>query len=258
MSDAEEENAYDPRWEAPYRGESRGWLRDLLWPPTSYLLAQLSVPLILLVFFVLNRTTIHGRGRVPKRANTLFLSNHQSMIDSFLITFSAVFPWELARPSLLPWHPAAQENFFKNAFFSWLFTQLKCIPVRPGRRDLKAIHRSIRALRDGTMILFPEGTRSRDGSIGGGRPGAGLVALGTGASVVPVTLVGMDDVLPIGAKWPRIGKRVVVYFGRPIAYDDLARGPRSREAAQAIVDRVMARLRFQRRVIERLERRAAD
>lgn len=255
MPPAEEENAYDPEWQAPYRGESRGWLRDLLWRPTSWFLAQLSVPLILLVFFILNRTVIYGRGRVPKETNTLFLSNHQSMIDSFLITFGAVFPRELVRPSLLPWHPAAQENFFRNPFLSWLFTQLKCIPVRPGRRDLKAIHRSIRALRDSTMILFPEGTRTRDGSIGEGRPGAGLVALGTGARLVPVTLVGMDRVLPIGAKWPRTGNRVVVYFGRPVPYGDLASGPRSREAAQAIVDRVMARIRFQRRVIERLERR---
>lgn len=256
MTETEEDTGYDPQWEAPYRGESRGWLRDLLWPPTSWFFAQLSVPFILLVFFVLNRTVIYGRSRVPRETNTLFLSNHQSMIDSFLITFGAVFPWELVRPSLLPWHPAAQENFFKNAFFAWLFTQLKCIPVRPGRRDLRAIHRSIRALRGGTMILFPEGTRTRDGSIGRGRAGAGLVALGTGANVVPVTLVGMDEVLPIGARWPRMGKRVSVYFGRPVPYGDLADGPRSREAAQAIVDRVMDRIRFQRRVVRRLEGRA--
>ncbi len=249
------ESGYEPQWEPPYRGESRGRLRDLLWPWMSYLLAQLSVPLILLIFFVFNRTTIYGRSRVPKETNTLFLSNHQSMIDSFLITFAAVFPWELVRPSLLPWHPAAQENFFRNPLFAWLFTQLKCIPVRPGRRDLKAIHRSIRALRNGTMILFPEGTRSRDGSIGRGRPGAGLVALGTSAHLVPVTLKGMDEVLPIGARWPRVGKKVVVYLGRPVPYDDLAGGARSRDEAQAIVDRVMGRIGFQRRVIERLEGR---
>jgi 1-acyl-sn-glycerol-3-phosphate acyltransferase len=172
-----------------------------------------------------------------------------------LLVFTAFVPREIIQPSLLPWHPAAEENFFRNRFYAWVFTMLKCIPVRPGRRDLKAINRSTRALEEGTMILFPEGTRSRDGSIGRVRPGAGLVLLGTGATVIPVTITGMDRVLPIGALIPRVGNRVSVYFGRPIDYSDLADQPRSRETAQRVVDRVMDRVRFQRRVIERLERR---
>lgn len=249
------EDEASSRLERVYRGEAGGWLSRALWPFTSYLLANLAVPFILLIWFVLNRTRVYGRHRVPRETNTLLLANHQSMIDSFLLTFTAFFPHELVRPALLPWHAAAAENFFRNRFAAWLFTQLKCIPVRPGRRDLKTIHRSVRALRHGTMILFPEGTRSRDGTIGAGRPGAGLAILGTRPHVIPVTLVGMDDVLPVGALFPRIGKRVAVYFGKPLDYSDLIAGPRSREMAQAIVDRVMERIRFQRRVVERLERR---
>lgn len=253
-SESEAEGA-SSRLERVYRGEAGGRLSRALWPLTSYLFANLSVPLILLLWFILNRTRVYGRHRVPQETNTLLLANHQSMIDSFLLTFAAFFPHELVRPALLPWHAAATENFFRNRFAAWLFTQLKCIPVRPGRRDLKTIHRSVRALRHGTMILFPEGTRSRDGTIGAGRPGAGLAILGTRPRVIPVTLVGMDEVLPVGAVWPRIGKRVAVYFGKPVDYSDLIEGPRSREAAQAIVDRVMERIRFQKRVVERLERR---
>lgn len=187
--------------------------------------------------------------------NTLLLSNHQSMIDSFLLVFAAFVPREIVQPSLLPWHPAAEENFFRNRVIAWVFTMLKCIPVRRGRPDLKAINRSIRALQEGTMILFPEGTRTRDGSVGRARPGAGLLLLETGASVVPVTITGMDRVLPIGAFFPRFGHRVSVYFGRPIDYADLAGEPRSRETAQRLVDRVMDRIRFQQRVIERMAAR---
>jgi 1-acyl-sn-glycerol-3-phosphate acyltransferase len=221
----------------------------------QWLAAQTTVPFILFVLFFLNRTRVYGRYRVPREMGTLLLSNHQSMVDSFLLVFTAYFPAEMFRPSLLPWHPAAEENFFRTKSLAWVFTQLKCIPVRAGRRDLKAITRSMRALEDSNLILFPEGTRTRDGSIGKARAGAGVVLLGTGARVIPVTIIGMDQVLPIGAKLPRIGKRVSVYYGKPVAYDDLAALEHTRETAQLVVNRVMARIRFQQRVVERIERR---
>ncbi len=255
MSDGEHRTRAAAR-PGPYRGERRGWLGNALGPVIGYLITNVVVaPFVLLFFWVLNRTTVYGRRRIPNERNTLLLANHQSMIDSFPIGYSAFYPQDIVKPFLIPWNPAAQENFFRNRFLAWWFHMLKCIPVRPGRRDMKAIYRSIRALQDSTMILFPEGTRSRDGTIGRGRPGAGLVILGTGATVVPVTIDGMERVLPIGSRMPRIGKRVSVYFGKPIHYADLAEGPRSRETAQRIVDRAMARIRFQRRVIARLEGR---
>ena len=104
------------------------------------------------------------------------------------------------------------------------------------------------------MVLFPEGTRSRDGSIGRGRAGAGMVISETHPNVVPVTIEGMDRVLPIGARFPRIGQRISIYFGRPICFADLEGAPSNRENAQIIVDRVMDRVRFQRRVLDRMQR----
>ena len=243
-----------PRDHQPYRGEYEGWLTNLLWPIITWVITNIILaPVVILFLWVLNRTRVYGRSRLPHAPNTLLLSNHQSMIDSFLVGYAAFFPYDMIKTYLVPWNPAAQENFFRNRFFSWVFHHLKCIPVRPGRRDLKAITRSVRALRDSTMILFPSGTRSRDGSIGRGRPGAGLVILGTRPNVIPVTIEGMDQVLPIGAWFPRLGKKVAIYFGRPINYDDLENRERSREVAQEIVDRVMNRISFQRRVLKRLE-----
>lgn len=240
----------------PYRGEYEGRITGFFWPVSTWILTNLIVaPLVLLFFGVLNRTRIYGRGRVPHHPNTLLLGNHQSMIDSFPIGYAAFFPYDMVKPYLIPWNPAAEENFFRNRFFAWLFHQFKCIPVRPGRRDVKALHRSARALRGGTMILFPEGTRSRDGSIGRGRPGAGFLALETGAAVVPVTIDGMDRVLPVGSRLPRIGQRISVYFGHPIEVGDLAGRPPTRQVAQQLVDRAMERIRFQRRVVARIEGR---
>lgn len=222
-------------------------------PLTRWLFTNLlAAPIVLIFFGLLTRTRIYGRPRVPLVRNTLLVANHQSMVDSFPIGYAAFFPANVIRPYLVPWNPAAQENFFKNPVLAWIFHQFKCIPVRPGRRDLKAMNRSVRGLRDSTMVLFPEGTRSRDGTMRRGRPGPGLVILETRPKVVPVTIEGMNRVLPIGARFPRIGQRVSIYFGHPIDYDDLVEMGRSREVAQKVVDRVMDRIAFQRRVLARL------
>ncbi|MFQ5888801.1 MAG: lysophospholipid acyltransferase family protein [Gemmatimonadota bacterium] len=234
-----------------YRAQHRGKLFNFFWPFTRYLITNLTVTLGSIFFFVLNRTTVIGRGNVPKERNTLLLSNHQSMIDSFLVGFCAFYPHSWWKPYLIPWNPAAEENFYRNPFLGWWSDQWKCIPVRPGRRDLKALHRMIRALRGGTMTLFPEGTRTRDGSIRDGRPGAGLLILANHPTVIPVTIDGMSDVLPVGRFFPRLFRRIYVMYGAPVDYSDFLGEERSKDTAQQIVDRVIAVLRHQQEEIRR-------
>ena len=224
-------------------------------PVTRWVMTNLiAPPCVFLLFGLLNRTRVYGRHRIPRAANTLVLANHQSMIDSFPIAYFLFYPEKAFRPSLAPWNAAAAENFFRGPFQAWFFHQFQCIPVRRGRRDLRALIRSARVLRAGTLMLFPEGTRSRDGQIGRGRAGAGMVVLQTRPSVIPVTIDGMDRILPVGRRFPRFGQRLSIYVGHPLRYDDLAEQGRSREIAQKIVDRVMRRIRFQRRMLARLNR----
>jgi len=222
-----------------------GPLARRLWPITSYLLTNLTVALLWVYFFVLNRTVVHGRRNVGTDRNTLLLANHQSMIDSFLIGLAVYFPRSLVRPHLLPWNPAATENFFRGRLRAWVARNWRCIPVREGRRDPRALRRLSAVLPDGVMILFPEGTRSRDGSVGPGRPGAGIVALITGARVIPVAIDGMQAALPIGSRMPRIGKRIHVRYGPPLPCRGCPTPNPSREQAQALVDQAMAAIRSQ-------------
>src|SRR5947209_13117963 len=116
----------------------RGKLFHLLWPVTSYVVTNVTVTLFWLVFFVLNRTVVIGRRNVGEEPNTLLLSNHQSMLDSFLVGLAAFYPQSWLKPHLIPWNPAAAENFYKNPLLAWLADNWKCIWVREGRHDLHA------------------------------------------------------------------------------------------------------------------------
>lgn len=210
---------------------------------TSYLVTNFTVTLFWVLFFVFNRTTVKGRENVGTETNTLLISNHQSMIDSFLVGLAFYYPRSLVQPHLMPWNPAAVENFYNTPFKAWLARHWKCVPVRRGRRDTQALKRMIQVTHHGVLILFPEGTRTRDGSVGEGKLGAGLVALSTGARIIPVRVEGMRDVLPIGSFIPRVGKHIRVWYGPPIDYEDLKALPRGRETAQVLVDRAMQAVR---------------
>lgn len=228
-----------PELTAPRRGR----LFQLLWPFTSYLVTNLTVTAFWVFFFVLNRTRVSGRHHVGDGRNTLLLSNHQSMLDSFLVGLAAYYPRSWLKPHLIPWNPAAAENFYKNPVLAWLADNWKCIWVRQGRHDLHALHRMMQVLPRGTMTLFPEGTRSRDGCVGSGRAGPGLLILATRPRVIPVAIEGMNEVLPIGRYVPRVFRRICVCYGPPVDYTEFVTLPRTRETAQRLVDSIVEKIR---------------
>ena len=90
-----------------------------------------------------------------------------------------------------------------------------------------------------STALYPEGTRSLDGRLYKGRTGIAFLALQSGAPVIPVGLVGTNEIMPVGAKFPRLRPRVTVRFGEPL---DLAHhGPaESGKARRLATDEIMA------------------
>ena len=88
----------------------RGRLFHLFWPVTSYVVTNVTVTLFWLVFFVFNRTVVIGRRNVGEERNTLLLSNHQSMLDSFLVGLAAFYPASWLKPQLLPWNPRRRKT----------------------------------------------------------------------------------------------------------------------------------------------------
>ncbi|MFC1851715.1 lysophospholipid acyltransferase family protein [candidate division CSSED10-310 bacterium] len=211
----------------------------------TYLWINLTAVVSLIFFKLLNRTEIIGRENIPDKTKVLLCSNHQTMIDSFLIGAFAFFPKVLIRPDLLPYHPAALENFFKGRILSWMSRKWRCIPVRRGNRgekDMFALSQMIKTLKRGTMILFPEGTRSRTGRVGPGRVGVGKLIHDTKPVVVPVAIHGMDKVLPIGASFPHFFQKIRIIYGKPIDLEEYFQMPEGVQTSRLIVDSVISEI----------------
>src|SRR5690606_32478935 len=123
-----------------------------------------------------------------------------------------------------PVHFLAKSSYFegtglKGAIVREFFSVIGAIPVRrgAGQAALDALGQQKQLLEAGMAVaLYPEGTRSLDGRLYKGRTGVAFLALESGAPVVPVGLIGTDEAMPKGAKFPRLDKRITVRFGEPI------------------------------------------
>ncbi len=175
-------------------------------------------PLVRLVY----RPTITGAEHVPKHGAVILASNHLSFVDSIVIPLASPRPVQFL----------AKSSYFTGTGFSgWVsrtfFGAIGAVPVErgAGSQAQEALDAGKRILDEGSAFaLYPEGTRSLDGRLYRGRTGVAWLALTTGATVVPVGLVGTEQIQPVGARFPRI-RPVTVRFGEPL---DLA-SPRRRQ-----------------------------
>lgn len=179
------------------------------------------------------RGDVAGLENLPTRGGYIVASNHQSHLD----------------PPIVGMHLPRQVRFFArktlwNSWpFNWWLDAVGTIPVdRDGGRDVAAIRRVLRALEEGkAIILFPEGTRSKDGLLQEPKPGVGLFACKAQVPVVPARVFGSREAFGRGGR-PRLGTPVAVTYGRPLlpaAYDDPAAGKdRYLTAAKRIMEEI--------------------
>ena len=175
---------------------------------------------------------VEGRERVPRREGLLVCSNHSSTVDPPMVP--AFFPrtdtWSMAKA-----------EWFSSPFKRWIFSSYHAFPVVRHTADRRAIRRSLALIEAGhCVVIYPEGTRVREGGLRRAEPGAGFLALRSGAVVQPVALAGTRDCFPTGAHWPR-RVPVAVRFGEPFRVAEShpdGRRVRFEEAADAIMVRV--------------------
>jgi 1-acyl-sn-glycerol-3-phosphate acyltransferase len=176
------------------------------------------------------------------------------MIDGFLVGAMVFFPRSLLKPNLFPWLPAAWENFFENPVMRWFSDNWRCIPVKKGRKDVGAMLRMEACLRGGIMIVFPEGTRTRDGRLLPPRSGIGYVMLKTRPKAIPVCMDGMSGLQPIGHFWPRVFRTILIYYGKPVDLSEFYSRPVGREAAKDAIEKVFAEVGRLQKILARYRR----
>ena len=131
------------------------------------------------VYFRLRRT---GRHHIP--AGPLILAaNHRSFLDPFVIGCC------LRRPVYF----VAKKELFENRLQGWFLNCLGAFPVRRGESDEESVKTALALLERGeAVVIFPEGTRMREGGLGEPRRGGGRMALQSAAPVVPIAVIGTD------------------------------------------------------------------
>jgi 1-acyl-sn-glycerol-3-phosphate acyltransferase len=191
-------------------------------------------PLLRMLF----RPSIEGLGHVPAHGAAIVAGNHLSFADHFLM------PAILKRRITF----LAKAEYFtgrgpKGRLTAFFFRSAGQIPVdRSGREaGLAAVREGLGVLAKGELLgIYPEGTRSHDGRLYKGKVGVAVMAIRTGAPVVPCAMVGTFEVQPTGRKLPRIGARpVVIRFGEPLEFSRYAGLENEKAAIRAVTDEIM-------------------
>jgi 1-acyl-sn-glycerol-3-phosphate acyltransferase len=175
------------------------------------------------------RLKIYGRENLIEDGPAIYASNHASYLDPPLVGVACrkeVF--YLARKTL-----------FEKPVLGPLLPRINCIPVDRDRGDVAAVRTLLRLLKEGKrVVVFPEGTRSKDGNLQPARAGLGLIIAKSLAPVVPVRVFGSYAALPRSGGIHFVPITLVV--GKPIFFTKEDLGTDERLAYQALSDRVMA------------------
>ena len=169
------------------------------------ILKPIAVALMRLFF----RLEVVSPGLVPATGPVLLVSNHVSVLDPPFVGGAAPRPLYFM----------AKEELFRIPLLGRLIRALNARPVRRDGSDTRALKAALAQLEEGhALLVFPEGTRGEEGRpLREGKAGVGMLAVLSGAPVVPVYVSGTGAALPRGRSLPR-STRVRVTFGPPLTF----------------------------------------
>ena len=179
---------------------------------------------------------VYNAERVPTRGPVILASNHASFVDPPLVGAG------LKRQI----NYLARENLFRFPVLGWILHQWQVVPVDReggGAKGLKMI--LDRLLAGGAIILFPEGTRTRDGKLQPTRSGIGLTVIKSNAPVVPVRVFGTFEAYNRHMRFPRPFHTLTVKYGRQMQFEKLRNEAKTcskqrlKEIYQQVADELM-------------------
>jgi 1-acyl-sn-glycerol-3-phosphate acyltransferase len=182
------------------------------------------------------RWRVYNAERVPLEGAVILASNHASYLDPPLVGAGV-------RRGI---NYLARENLFRFPVMGWVLRQWQVVPVDRdggGAAGLRAILE--RLLAGGAIILFPEGTRTRNGKLQPARSGIGLTVIKSTAPVVPARVFGTFEAYGRQLRIPR-PRRVAVKYGRPMLFEVLraeakvCSKQRLKEIYQEVADEILA------------------
>lgn len=172
------------------------------------------------LFRAVYRWEIIGLENVPDRGGVVLCSNHTSNWD----------PPFVGSPIHRMVHFMAKDELFRIPVFGSIIRRIGAFPVKRGGVSKESIKLSLQLLRDGNiLVVFPEGTRSNAGGMG--KKGAAMLALKSGATVIPAAIVG-------GYK---LFRRTSVIYGKPVDLSEFADG--GSDQLEAATEKIMATIR---------------
>ena len=141
---------------------------------------------------------IEGKENIPTDTTVIYTPNHRSNLDPPLVgVFDKNFVSFMAK-----------EELFQKKTFGALIRFLGAFHVSHGKRDMSVIDTSVERLEKGDLMIFPEGSRSKDGKVHKGHTGAALVAARSGKPIVPVGIVYDGEL--------KFRKKITIKYGAPI------------------------------------------
>jgi 1-acyl-sn-glycerol-3-phosphate acyltransferase len=182
------------------------------------------------------RTTVEGLDNLEGLSRPfVVVANHSSHLDTGVLM--SMLPREVTEHLAVG---AAADYFYSRwwtkAATSLFFNTYPIHRTSAGKRARKGLSQRLVA-EDVPVLIFPEGTRSRDGVMRTFKPGAAALCVAKNVPCVPVALLGTHDAMPVGRSWPVPGRpRVRMLVGRPMR-------PRPGEKPRDFNDRVAARVR---------------
>jgi len=196
--------------------------------PLVYWLVRAVLQPVFHLYFRLSRI---GREHIPESGPVILCSNHRSFLDPFVIGTC------LRRPV----YYVAKQELFKYRFVAWILNSLGAFPVVRGAGDQDMLETAKAILdRGDAVLMFAEGTRIRPGALGRPKRGVGRLALETGAPVVPVAIIGSENVRN---GWRFRPHKVRIRIGGPLTFPKVEKA--SPQLAAAVTDRIWPNVMLQ-------------